>query len=376
MAYSILFAFSVFWAFINLYRILPLNISSMLWHIITYMPLFCCILYNHSTYLLFRQKGLIITAIISILFHYFLGRNYAWDLFELMVIPALLINSRISFYRLYNREILSYGILCVLLFNCIITFYEYKYQVNLFYEDLSYFTRFRSSGIWGHPLYSALITGCGMLFILLSNFNVKIKVITYFLCLFAIFCYDARTATFLSIAASIAILFVKKAISKKNLIYICIVLIAGYFSYEFLSNSDLGGKVFDPTKNKFSDVDARLVPFKIFSDIPWTDLITGINTKFLLLKKYDVIAIENSFIALSLKYGFIFTSFMFYFAINMIWQMMKGLNFKIRCICLSYFIIVGLTSEALVSPYVWGAYILMYLSLVPPNYIKKQSSYA
>ena len=138
---------------------------------------------------------------------------------KLLIVPVILVLYR-RFVRDDKYHLLLYTAVTIYLINCVVSLYEYNYKINLFYSELTYFDRFRSSGIWGHPLYNALIHGGCMLFIIMSSLNKYFKAILWFLGLYVIFCFDARAATIVTVGLSVGILYCRRVISKRNIIYI------------------------------------------------------------------------------------------------------------------------------------------------------------
>ena len=281
------------------------------------------------------------------------------------IVTTIFIRNRIK----VDKKLLFIGIAFYLL-NIIISLYEYKLKNNFFYHDMNpdanilTYARFRSTGIWGHPLYSSLIHGCSMILILMSNLNKKYKLILWFLGFFTIFLYDARASSLGVIVCSLAYLKNKKLIKRKYFIYIIAILIFFGAALSFLSSSEIGGKLFDSSTKKFNDAgsNARLVAFDILFDLKFKSLILGVQNQFEYAQRYyNVICAENSFVSMVLIMGFPVAMLFFYLQIKNLNRIMIFENYKIRIIFFSFIVISGLFNQALTNPYIWITIFILYI---------------
>lgn len=224
--------------------------------------------------------------------------------------------------------------------------------------------RFRASGIWGHPLYTALIHGACMIFILMSSINKKMKFILWFIGLFALFFYDARAATIMTVLVSFAYLYLDGDLNKKNIISILILTIVIILSLNLISQSELGGKLFDVQTKAFNDEssNARIVAFQIFFDLDMQKLLLGVADQFDYVQKhYNVICAENAFIGLTLVCGFPLALLIFTLQIKNLWNIMKSKKIKYRYLIIAYLFATGLFNQALTTPNVWITFMMFYI---------------
>lgn len=360
-----------FWMLIMINNLPGLPIPPTTLHIVTYAPLLIFLI-SLKTKLIQKLISIIFISFIIYEFHVFIGRSYLFDLLELLVIPSVLVSYRF-FFRNDKYNILLYTALIIYIINCGVSLFEYQNKINLFYEDLTYFERFRSSGIWGHPLYNALIHGGCMIFIVLSNkINNYLKAVLWFLGIYVMFCFDARAATIMTTIMTIAILYIKDIISKRNLLYIIAIGIIFILILNGISNTELGGKLFNSETNSFEDGSSRVrrITIEAFFKQPFDDILLGVDDQFTLANKYGIICFENSIIALILRYGLVFALIIITILTKYTYRLTDGRNKKERYIIVLYILITGITSMALTSGYVWICYISFYLMICGYNNVQ------
>lgn len=269
----------------------------------------------------------------------------------------------------YNKIFLNIA-LTFYIFNIVISWIEYQSQINLFYFDMSAkydvvnsYYRFRASGIWGHPLYTAMIHGACMLFILMSSLNKNMKILLWTLGLFTIFLYDARASTLSIIGASLIYVYFKGLISRKHLKWIIFMGIILYFSFEYIAQSELGGKLFDTQTRNFNDEssNARIIAIQIFMELDAYKLLFGVPDQFAYAQKYHVICAENAFVGSVLVYGLPLAVIIFYLFIDNFRHLMCGLDNKYKILIFAYIFSTGLFNQALTGTAVWIGLYFFYI---------------
>ena len=318
---------------------------------------------------IFPPTPYIILFIFTYLFASTNGNANFVGIFCLILLPILCINKMRT--DKLGANILRVEAVILYLINCAICIVEYNLHVNFLSYDLSYFDHFRATGLWIHPLFNALITCICMLFILLSNMQKHYKIALYIIGIYTMFTFDARAATIMLLASSIYILYTQRVLKIKYGIYIVIFLAVGYNFYNYLVASDMGGKLLmlsEDTLSEDSSTMARLVALDIFFDSSWRDLLCGVRDKEAIFNSYGIIAIENSFIDLTLTYGLI-TSFSFFILYTKeLNNMMIGtLEKKYRYLVITTFILVGMACTALTEYFVWLAFITFFYGFFPYN---------
>lgn len=319
---------------------------------------------------IFPSTPYIILFIFTYLFASMNGNANFVGIFFLILLPILYIN-KMKTYKLLGSNIFRVEAVILYLINCAMCIVEYNLHVNFLSYDLSYFDHFRATGLWIHPLFNALITCICMLFILLSNMRKHYKIVLYIIGIYTMFTFDARAATIMLLASSIYILYTQKVLQIKYGIYFVIFLTIGYKFYNYLAASGMGGKLLMLSKDTLSEDSstmARLVALDILFDSSWHDLLCGVRNKEAIFNSYGIIAIENSFIDLTLTYGLITSSSFFILYCKELNNMMIGtLEKKYRYLIISTFILVGMVCTALTEYFVWLAFITFFYGFFPYN---------
>lgn len=176
------------------------------------------------------KRPYIILFIFTYIFSSINGNSNFVGIFCLILLPVICINCYKKCLTL-NSAVFRFGAIILYLTNCIICILEYNLHVNYLSYDLSYFDHFRSTGLWIHPLFNALITCMCMLFILLSNMNKYVKFSLYAIGIYTMFTFDARAATIMLLISSMFILYAQGVLKMRYSIYLIILIIFGYYFY-------------------------------------------------------------------------------------------------------------------------------------------------
>lgn len=286
--------------------------------------------------------------------------NFTSDVLYWALVPGIMLSTTKTWFN--EKKIFIYLGILIYLINCFVTIYEYTHNINLFYHDLSYFTRFRASGIWSHPLYSALIHGFCMLLLIFPPIPKFFKISLFGLGCVVLFCYDARAATALTLIASFLLLNRHDFMKKKNIKYILIFIIFLCILIDNLAFSELGGKLFRQEELNIKSNDPRMIAFDIFFGASLRDIIFGVSAKAQEIMSYqhNVICIENGIFTQFFTFGIFLGSFIFIILLRRFSAYMKKFSHRERIILLGYFFIVGATSQALSTPYLWSYVIVLY----------------
>lgn len=356
---------------IDLSQILVNQTTMLMRHVIATTILFV-LMYVVSKKL--RLNNLWLSVIGGLLFcfmAYSLERRLGFfDVFGYFIVTSFFAGMLSSFTTKKDGIFLVVGIV-LYLFNIFISVFEYYLGVNLFYFDMgnkwnvvdSYW-RFRATGIWGHPLYTALIHGACMIFIVMSNLRNNIKIILWFVGLPTLFLYDARASTLSVVIVTTIYIFLKGYLSKKYIVGIVLICILGYLSYSFISQSDIGGKLFDSQTYNFKDdsAHARIVAFQIFLDLNFQQLLLGVSDQYKYVQShYNVVCAENAFIGMVLIYGLPLACIIFYLQIDNLLYAMSRIKRKYKILVVLYLFATGLLNQALVSYNIWILYLLFFI---------------
>lgn len=270
-----------------------------------------------------------------------------------------------------NAQFYKFIAITLYLVNCFVVILEYNLQINFFSWDMSYFNRFRATGLWIHPLFNALIHGMTILYILCSTLPKYFKFFLYILGIYVIFMFDARASTLMVLFITIFVFYNQNKISKKALFNMCLFILVLFPLYDYISTSDLGGKLFNAEANKIDiKTEPRLVAFYILFNSSFKDLFLGIGANGVeqLCIKYGVSAIENSLITYLLTYGIIPTMIFFICFIKRLYNIFSTISKKIRIALILGFLISGVTSTALTEVFVWYYAAIIFTSFQPYIY--------
>lgn len=291
------------------------------------------------------------------------------NIFTTYVVPLIVLDSILQFQQNgYQLNYFKYAGLLLYMTNCILVIIEYTFKINTLSWDMSYFTRFRATGLWIHPLFNALIHGMTMLYIICSSLPKTHKFILFVLGIPVIFMFDARAATIMVLLLSLYIGYVDKGISLKRFIQLSIIIVCLYPILSLIFTTELGGKLLNPESFRIDvSTEPRLVPFYILSDLSFSDIFWGVGSEQIgkLCTRYRVVAIENSFILSVLRDGLVSAGIFYVCLISRLYKVFSTINRRIRIAFIVGFIVVGGISTALTNVFVWYCVVVLYICFQP-----------
>lgn len=338
-------------------------------HIVSFVVLLVSLKIVNKRISIYKNQLAIIWVTAIYFYGHFVSQMSVLNLIDIVILP-LVIAGCSGCIKTSDRKTCSIAAIFLFLLNSLVCIYEYKNGVNLFYFDMNNMIRFRSTGIWGHPLYTAVIEAATMFFILLSEIRKVLKICFWFLGLSILFMCDARSAIVAVVACTVVLLYWQKVFSLRNTIYIVAVVIVSFYLFEYLAESDLGGKLFTKTSSgslNYDGAEYRLIAIKILFDLDFATLLTGVENQFEYVHKYGVICAENGFVARVLVFGLPIAIMTFYLNIKTLLYICKELSMKYKCVIVALLIVSAITNQSLLTGYVWNTYMLMYLLLVSPS---------
>jgi len=258
---------------------------------------------------------------------------------------------------------------------CLLSIYERVFFINLFpYKGIeeSFIVQdifFRSTSLLGHPLNNSLVVSLLIAFILNSSLNKVLKLGLVFLGFISLLCFNSRFA----IIVWLVLLplnfgrqmFQKKVNSSSLWLNLPFVLLFCFVIYGLINNYEIGARLF---KNDVLDGSAR-TRIDVYDSLYYIDINTylfGDSQQYnSIMKRLDSAGVENSFIVFIIKYGLLF----FLISLVLLYQFIKssicGFGIFQKFIIVSAFIIVGLSNNGLVNPYVWGVFAIGIYSFKP-----------
>lgn len=125
--------------------------------------------------------------------------------------------------------------------------------------------------------------------------------------------------------------------------------------FYYLSNSDLGGKLFLSESRNFEDGSAqmRLEALSFFQSLSVKDILFGLEDYKLAASHWGLMYIENSLLILIFQYGIILAIFIMTVIVMMIYKIMSKLRKRERIILICNILFIGFTSPALCNFYIY-----------------------
>lgn len=262
--------------------------------------------------------------------------------------------------KFLHSKSISYFIFFIFIVNVVLSFYEYNFQNNIFFDiELDFTDRFRSTGLFGHPLNNALITSSLIMFTVMSSIDIKKKWLICLILIICLFTYNARAAILSTFFFSFIYLFVhyRKRFSSKltsNIHYIVFFVVVFYFLYTFLANSELGGKLFIKETQNFEDSSAlaRIEAFYMLQTLSLKELLVGFTNYKIVAESRGLAYIENSYLIYLFQYGIIVASLFFYYVFNSFFKIASSLGKTDRLIIIFNTLFIGFNSPALTDFFV------------------------
>ena len=239
-------------------------------------------------------------------------------------------------------------------------------------------TEFRCTGMYGHPLYNALMVSTAMVFILVSDLKPKIKFLLWGMGYIAILCFNTRgsivgNALLLATYVMSTIVFKKRmAYSTKISILVAVTLLAGV-AYLLVANGLLGGRLVSMGLVDDSSVQVRIDIIDFITSIPITDYLFGLNYKDynLLLFRNGLSATENFWIDYLLRYGLFFLVcyiVLYYFYLK---EELRYYNVFEKLFVTLAFLLIASTNNSLSTSFVALFYFLFLIRLFNPPTFQK-----
>lgn len=240
---------------------------------------------------------------------------------------------------------------------------------------------FRSTALYGHPLYNALIVSTMMSFILVSQIKEKYKYLLWCLGYIAILCFNTRS----SIVGNglLMIVYLVHSIFSHNLtlktkaqIILFTIFISSVTIYLFFS-AGFGGRILELGLFDDKSAQVRIDIWSIFNYINSESFLWGLSYKEMeyLMYKGGLYATENFWIDQMLRLGFIF--FLFYWFIFFIFinKLYKGYTFFAKIFTFSTFFLIASTNNSLSTNYLALFLYLLLIVAFNPQYLKGFNRY-
>lgn len=336
--------------------------------------------YTHYTDI--SYKYLISIGAMIIIIHQLLGNNYFQSMLTMVFIPCFFY---LFFLNLNKKEKSLFRLALIVFFisNCLMAIWEHHNQTFFIAHEISKIDMletwsFRARAMLGHPLANALIMSPMILYILISDLNIKIKFCLFVLGEYSLLCFNTRSGLLATTICAIPLLYKEIKKQKKSVrkyYYITIALIA-FSSIFYILNNEIGGRLVNMSSNEgfLSDNSslARLEILNFIEYVPTNELIFGSPEGYeKLLVAMNLMGVENGLVTLILTYG-IFLGIALAFSLVMFyWKRMAYLG-KVERICiLACYIGIGLTNPHIAYSLAWYYFLFDFIAFIPwKNYTK------
>lgn len=312
---------------------------------------------------------------IVLAFFFFIGQGYhspiraCWGLAAYAFLPGYCV--RESVQKKYVFLILA----AIVIFEMILSISEYIVGSNLFME-VSDNQRFRSSGIWGHPINNSILISMFMLFVVLSSFSLKRKIYIYTLCVVLLFIFDSRASIGITaISTILLVLFNTKniiSVIKQHPFVVIIITLIGVGLLNYISSSSLGEKIFDTESMALTD-NSALARFNLFDYVAalnFSDLLYGISDiESIADGSSGFYYIECAPLLMILQNGAIIAIPLLILLFSDAFNSLILIDKKNRVILLLNYFVIGLFSPSYSNLFVWVYLYLLYILVFKNPYL-------
>ena len=244
---------------------------------------------------------------------------------------------------------------------------------NIFNIQYDGITDFRSTGLHGHPLQNALIVSIYMIFILISNIELKKKIVLWIWGFFAIACFNTRAALvgngLLLMTYFLYTLFFDKNFNKrlKRKIAFSLFFILPLIPI-LLVKLNLGGRLFEyGLKDGSSEV--RVTVWSIFNYFPIQSFLFGVNFKELeiIMEQSGIYATENFWIDWILRFGLLFTIVLIILYTRLLNHLFSGYQTFHKWLAILGFLLIASSNNSLSVSFIPLSFFLIIALIYKPN---------
>lgn len=335
-------------------------------HYLSIIPVFIfCLLYKHYYSLRFDNKWIVLTIVSYVFMTLVFQRdsgNSSITLLCYMLIPTYCCSVLPKFKYI---RFLTFAVVALEALLCI---FEYFTQNNVFYSIEEY-GRFRSSGIWGHPLHNAAIVSVIILLAVMSPLRSIYKVVFVFGGFVVLFTFNGRAAIISTLLCLSLIGFTQAKqvlgfLLHKPMVGV-LALFAVFYLFGYLSTSELGGKLFVQDTRNLNDGSAMtrfyLYDYVLSMDI--SEWLFGVNKISDIFKTNLFSYIESTPISLILNRGLIVALPLMLFQYKDMFCYFNKISCINRLIIILDIVIIGLSSESYIGIAPWVVFYITYVAL-------------
>ena len=308
-----------------------------------------------------------------------LEHDYFKSYLTFLVLPMLLAID-LENEGVHRLSLLRKTLVVFFIIECGIAIYEKWTGTYIFYDPTSVLTshqlqyysiedwEFRSYGLFSHPLMNAMIVCVVMSFILISNMQMKYKLILFALGYASLWCFNARGAIIVSSLLMVPYLLrslYQSNIKKKAWIYAAFILFSVIFVQQLLTTS-LGGRLLAGEGGLVDgSSQARIDVFTFYEYITSFQLWFGDPNLYLYVKEMlHAGGVENGIVTIILREGIVFTVIILLLLLRVQLKQTSFLDRYTKLFLFAVFYIIGVMNPNLASSLPWTFWILGFYGFV------------
>ena len=236
-------------------------------------------------------------------------------------------------------------------------------------------TNFRSTGLYGHPLYNALMVSIAMAFILISPLHSTKKYFLWGCGYLAIMCFNTRSG--IVINAMFFLLYILNNLISNNDKYgskfknVFIALLVGFSSFFILSTGQIGGRLSEMGLIDDNSSQVRIESLQFIYSADIKEFATGMTYDDYnnLLTANQLRATENYWIDYLLRFGLIFIVPYIFFYYKYLKREFSEYSLFDKLFIVSVFLSTSSINNSLSSSFIALLYFLILIRLFSPNNI-------
>lgn len=346
-------------------------------HCLSIIPvLIFCLLFKRQYSLSIDRKWIILTVVSYVFMTLIFQRdsgNSSVTLLCYMLIPMFCCSV------LPKYKYIRFAVFALIAFEALLCIFEYFTQNNLFFSIEEY-GRFRSSGIWGHPLHNASIVSVIILLAVMSPLRSIYKVLFVFVGFVVLFTFNGRAAIISTLLCLALLGFIQRKqvlffLMNKPLLGV-LALIAVFYLFGYLSTSELGGKLFVQDTRNLNDGSAmtRFYLYDYVLSMGINEWLFGINDIATVFKSNEFSYIESTPISLILNRGIIVALPLMLFQYMDLYNYFGKVSSINRLIIILDIVIIGLSSESYIGIAPWVIIYITYVALFKNRQYESRNS--
>lgn len=236
---------------------------------------------------------------------------------------------------------------------------------------------FRSTGLYGHPLYNALMVSIAMTFFLISSLKLKYKFLLWMMGFVAVLCFNARASIAINAAVLAVFVFhsvflnhsIKPSIKIQITLVGLIVFVLGAF---LLMNGNFGGRLIQMGLFDDGSAQVRVDIWDVFKYYSIGDFFYGMDQKQISMMLYvmQLSATENFWLDWLFNFGIVFLIPLSVLYFKFISKELIGYPLFSKLLVSISFLMIASTNNSLSSNFMALFYFLLLTRLFHPKYFE------